>query len=562
MNTSPKVLVIGAGPSGLVAALTLLRNGITVRIVDKGLEAHPGQRGAGIMPRSLELFERLGVLHDILKEAIPAPPVRRYALGSAHILHEAEMVPRVEPTPDIPHPNIFLLGQNRLEPILSEAISKFSGEIERGTEVVSFEQSDHGVVVNLIKHGVPESATYDYVIGADGARSVVRKLSQFAFQGETRPAERLVVGDIQIGGLSENYWHMWGASDIMISVRPTNVFGVFNVAINSSNHSDHDRLSASETAFKQFVQKYIRSEASELVFGEVSWLSLFTPNIRMVEKFQLGRVLLVGDAGHVHSPTGGQGMNSSVQDAFNLAWKLSLVIRNEASPSLLDTYSEERIPVIKEMLFQTTQLHNKAFVEKANDAFKRGSTIRQLGINYRWSSIVLDERKGAGAVEEISAYGGHYDGFLRAGDRAPDASGLADLSATRQSENGRLFDLFGPTHHTVLVFAPALEQYSALAESVKLSSKGRVQIAVILKTSQDKVISWTDADAVLEDREEHAHNGYKINDDFGVVVVRPDGVVGAIVGGADGLGKCGATESMKEMWRQVMTDAKNMPKKH
>ncbi|GLB41782.1 putative FAD binding domain containing protein [Lyophyllum shimeji] len=546
-STSPEVLVVGAGPSGLICALSLLRNGIPVRVIEKSLEPRRGQRGAGIMPRSQELFDSLG-LKDIFNLAIVSPPMRRYELKSSNPTSEFEMVPRSDPTPSYPYLNVICLGQDRLEEVIRASLAEYACKVEYGTELISLEQVEDGVNVKLFKHesideknDVAETARFDWVVGADGARGVVRKQSPFTFHGETWSEEKLVVGDIYLEGLSPKYWHLYGgATGILISLRPTETAALFNFTI--AGNVDVAQLSSDEAAVKRFLTENVGSEA-ELKPGEITWLSTFTPNIRMVETLQQGRVFLVGDAGHVHSPTGGQGMNSGVQDSYNLAWKLALVQRKLAPHSLLQSYSEERIPVIRSMLDQTTQLLKRTFSEKGNAPFTRDGGLLQLGVNYRWSSIVLDKRKLAkgcataeGAQEErLNAYGGHADGPLRAGDRAPDASEMVDVTATPQA-SGRLFKILAPSRHTVLIFTPAHNQCAALIQSLAQYPQGTVQSAVIVRGGHD-VPDCPGANVVLEDREGHAHTGYGIVNDWGVVVVRPDGVIGAILGGPEGLQK-------------------------
>jgi hypothetical protein len=271
----------------------------------------------------------------------------------------------------------------------------------------------------------------------------------------------------------------------------------------------------------------------------------------MVDKFGVGRVFVAGDSAHVHSPTGGQGMNSSVQDSYNLAWKLALVIKNFAPPCLLDTYTEERLPVIAEMLNQTTQILKSTFKNGTFRPFERGRGLLQLGINYRWSSIVLDERQilerrhKAGGCDSslddnehlpdqgendvaVDSYGKHVDGHLRAGDRAPDACGLVGRSAP--STPHILFQIFGCHYHTVIIFS-ALADPKPVLQLLKDYPHGTVRSVVVTPRGQsipdEEVIS---ANMVLEDKDGHAHGAYihekKIS---GVVVVRPDGVVGAIV---------------------------------
>jgi len=240
-------------------------------------------------------------------------------------------------------------------------------------------------------------------------------------------------------------------------------------------------------------------------------------------------ILLISysDAAHVHSPTGAQGLNSSVQDAFNLSWKLALVLNNHVSPPkshhLLDSYTAERLPVIAEMLSQTTALLNQTLQAKKDDIkpWARGGVLKQLGVNYRGSPIVLDERMG-GALKG-SPYS-NDDGRICAGDRSPDAPGLINSSG----EQTRLFDMFKPWLHTVLIFGDDLA--SPVLRALRRFPEKTIQAFCIVPTDPPSHI-----DTVLEDRDGHAYTAYAVDRTCNtVVVVRPDGMIGTIAFSVEG----------------------------
>ena len=235
-------------------------------------------------------------------------------------------------------------------------------------------------------------------------------------------------------------------------------------------------------------------------------------------------------------------MNTGIQDSFNLGWKLAHVIKGLSPPSLLETYTEERLPVVAEMLDLTTKIL-KATIDKpgSEEGWRRRGNLNQLGVNYRWSSIVVDQNTdssaGPSGREAHSAYDAEADGVLRAGDRAPDAPGLVKVNFDNQksSESTRLFELLSPTYHTILIFAEAADSdvHATLQTLQAKFSKELVRAVVLLRTGTTNVIQDIAYD-VFEDRDGHAYDAYKGAEGAnGIVIIRPDGVTGAIVKDVD-----------------------------
>ncbi|KAG1821891.1 FAD binding domain-containing protein [Suillus subaureus] len=535
-SVHPPVLVVGAGPVGLVAALTLLENGISVRIIDKDPHHRIGQRGAGIWPRSLELYNFLGV-SEVNGLGKPAPPVRSYKPGTLEPLQDSSMVPPMEPSSAIPFHSPKLMGQQVLDVILRRHLEKFSCSVEMGTELRSFEQSDEGVTTVLTKNGITETFDTKWIIGADGAKGIVRKQLELAFLGETRDDTRMVTGDICLKGvgLDRMYWHRFGHfSKRGLSLRPTDEVGEDGWQFFLYGHElDIAKIAQSEELVFETIASII---PTEITFSKVVWMSDFRANIRMVDKFSKGRVFVAGDAAHVHSPTGGQGLNSGVQDAFNLGWKLALVQKGFADKSLLETYSAERLPVISEMLGVTTSILDKA-ISSGDPSIGRSPILYMLGINCRFSSIVLDEFVTSIEGRPINAYGVLDEGHLEAGDRAPDAPKMLQVGRA-EPDVTTLFSLYKPWYHTVLVFAPDLAEATPILGALKAYDNSIVRSAVVLPSSASVTPVTSPADLVLVDREGYAYSAYLMEaGHMKVFVIRPDGVVGAIVHGAEGMKK-------------------------
>ena len=229
-------------------------------------------------------------------------------------------------------------------------------------------------------------------------------------------------------------------------------------------------------------------------------------------------------------------MNTGIQDSLNLGWKLAHVVKGLSLPSLLNTYTEERLPVVAEMLDLTSKILKRAVDEPTNEAvYKRSGNVNQLGVNYRWSPIVVDQStgsdKGPDGRKAHSAYDVGVGGILQAGDRAPDAPGLMEVKFNNQKSNDstRLFKLLSPTHHTVLIFAEAIDIHATLAAIAKYP-KDIVRPVVLLHARTTNMIQQDTGCDVFEDRDGHVYNAYRGAEGInGIVTIRPDGFIGAIV---------------------------------
>ncbi|KAJ7912763.1 FAD binding domain-containing protein [Mycena leptocephala] len=538
------VLIVGAGPSGLILALCLAMSGISVRIIDKEPAYRVGRRGAGITPRTLEVFKMLGVLGEVLKLAQKPVPFQSYQLPDGIKPDRTwVMSPTLKPTPACPFRNAVFLGQDQVEGILRERLKTYGCFIELGTKLLGFEQHEDRVCAHISNEleSVRDVINVKYLVGADGAKGIVRKELGFSFLGETRQEDHLIVSDVIIDGLDLEHIHMWTQGTGTIIAWPgqtqTNLFSVQM----TGTELDHQKVASDPDTFRAFFRTH--TGRTDIELREIVWVSEYIPNIRMVDEMRKDRAFLVGDAAHVHSLVGGQGMNSSVQDSFNLGWKLASVVLDRSSPDILSTYSEERLPVIAAMLDKTTEIHTKTF--KSDDLadqshWKRSKSLDQLGVNYRWSSIVFQETPKS-TNEALGAYGHDSEGtiLLGAGDRAPDAPELVERQEGGGTVERSLFQIFKYTAHTVLIFFPPAERSvvnGIIRFIADLPQRGTIQPVVIYPAGFKS--HGTGTDLVLCDKHGHARRGYAAPvDSVHCVVVRPDGMVGAIVSGVPGLKK-------------------------
>ncbi|WP_034470342.1 FAD-dependent oxidoreductase [Afipia sp. P52-10] len=415
----PAVLICGAGAAGLTLAIDLARRGVRFRLIEKLDRPFAGSRGKGIQPRSQEVFEDLGVLDRLVATGGVYPPLREYHDDGGH----TDIVLEVEPpTPAEPYHIPLMLPQFLTERMLRDRLVELGGNVDFGCELVRFEQGKDGVTARLVSPAGEEMVHVRYLIAADGGRSFIRNALGIDFPGKTLGA-RAMVADVDLVGLSRDAWHQYHVGDKrqLMSICPLAGTDLFQIqrAIPIEGEAD---LSAD--ALNIMVAE--RTGRDDIHVCSVSWASAYTMSARLADRYSVGRIFLIGDAAHVHPPTGGQGLNTSVQDAYNLGWKLAAVLGG-APDKLLDTYEEERRPVAEEMLGLSTRL----LEAQKRGSMRRGREVHQLDIGYPESALSFNPSPRSG--------------ILLAGDRAPDASLRGAAGCPR-----RLFDLFAGTHWSLI----------------------------------------------------------------------------------------------------------------
>ncbi|CAM5693519.1 FAD-dependent oxidoreductase [Streptomyces aurantiogriseus] len=406
MTTHADVLIVGAGPSGLTLGVDLARRGVDALVVERADGLFPGSRGKGIQPRTMEVFDDLGVL-DAIRAAGGSYPVGMIWQNGERA-GEHRMFDPAETTGDSPYTGPWMVPQWRTQEILLARLEELGGRVAFGRELVGFDQDAEGVTAYFAS-GADVRARY--VVAADGGRSTLRRTLGIGMTGETVDPSPMLVADVRVTGLDRDNWHIFppsGEGDGFLAICPLPGTEDFQLLARFPEGASVD---LSLDGVRKLVAT--RSHLAPEAVTEVRWASDFRPRAALADRFRSGRVFLTGDAAHVHSPAGGQGLNTSVQDAYNLGWKLGAVLRDGADAALLDTYEEERRPIAAEMLGLSTSVHR--------GETKRGEATSQLGLGYRESSLTEETRETPGPV--------------RAGDRAPD--GVV--------EGMRLFDVFrGP----------------------------------------------------------------------------------------------------------------------
>ncbi|WP_344856062.1 FAD-dependent oxidoreductase [Amycolatopsis ultiminotia] len=427
-RTALTALIVGAGPTGLTLACELARSGVSFRLVEAAPGPQPGSRGKGVQPRTLEVFDDLGIVGRVLAHGRTAMPIRSADLDGRVQQAGAETVPD---RPDIPYPASLITPEWRVEEALRLRLAELGGAVEFGTALESFSQSEEGVSAVIGQGSEAETVTAQWLIGCDGGHSLVRKQTGIAFRGETREAVRMIVADVGVDGLDRDAWHMWRHEEGPVNLCPLPSTDVFQYQAAIAPGQDPD---LSRATMQAILDR--RSGRTGIRLHEPEWSSLWRANIRLADRYREGRVFLAGDAAHIHSPAGGQGMNTGIQDAYNLGWKLAAVTKG-ASPALLDSYEAERRPVAADVLALSNARLEQA-IEQKSIPTHRDARITQLAVGYRGSVLARDDRAETA--------------LLRAGDRAPDATKLMTMHGER-----RLFDLTRGGRFTVLDFGAMAE---------------------------------------------------------------------------------------------------------
>ncbi|MFJ3977630.1 FAD-dependent monooxygenase [Streptomyces sp. NPDC090021] len=472
-NNTTDVLVVGAGPIGLTAAAELRRRGVSCRIVDRLPARPPFAKAVGIQPRTLEIWDRMGMVRAALDAAVPLRGQLTYVNGA-----EQPRIDFVLP-PEVPY-RFAALPQYETERILDEHLGRWGTTVERGTELVSFSQDAHGVTSRLhTPSGTEEELRTRYLVGCDGAHSIVRKGLGLSFEGGAFP-EEYMLADVEVDwdlpyGYSLRAMHLDGAGavdDVLVCIplpgrgryrMSMKVPPELSTAVQAEAAADgvtHGLQGGRAPQLADIQTVLDRLSPTPTTASGIRWSSVFRISHRIVDSYGHGRVFIAGDAAHIHPPTGAQGMNTGIQDAWNLAWKLALAVEGAAHPGLLPSYDAERRPVGEEVVGRTVRHASAQGVQSdPEDADTLILREAQLLVGYRGSPVVDPPGQGPGP---------------RPGDRAPDCTGLTSPIAAIPL---RLGDLLREREHVLLLYGTGLDE---LARTARESSGGRVGTCVVL----------------------------------------------------------------------------------
>ncbi len=410
-----QVLIVGAGPTGLVLALWLAKLGVGVRIIDKTDRPGTTSRALAVQARTLELYRQLGLADAVVERGHQVPAVNLWVKGE----RAARIAFGALGEGLTPYPFLKIFPQDQHEALLIDRLASFGVAVERETELLSFEDGPTGVTAQLRKaDGGEETCEADYIAGCDGARSTVRAAIGAGFPGGTY-RQLFYVADVEATGPSaDGELHVDLDQADFLAVFPLDGAGRSRlIGTVRDERADHPE----ELEFEDVTLQAMTHMKVEV--RKVNWFSTYHVHHRVTDRFRKGRAFLLGDAAHVHSPAGGQGMNTGIGDAINLAWKLAWVMSGRAPDALLDSYEAERIGFARRLVATTDRVFSFATAEGQAADFLRTRltpilaatalslervreymfrTVSQITLNYRGSPLSLG---GAGGV--------------KAGDRLP-----------------------------------------------------------------------------------------------------------------------------------------------
>ncbi|MCX4774259.1 FAD-dependent monooxygenase [Streptomyces sp. NBC_01260] len=451
------VLVVGAGPVGLTAAAELRRHGVGCRIVDRLAVPKPYAKAIGVLPRTLEVWDTMGLVRGVLDHAVPH-------LGQL-VFIDGKPAPRVELTlsPEIPYP-FATLPQSATERLLAEHLAGFGTEVERATELRSVEmRPDEVEAVLAHADGRIERLHARYVVGCDGAHSLVRKAAGLTFEGDAFP-EQYMIGDVEVDWELPAGYSMRAVNrdangamdDMLVCIPMPGVRRYWLSMLRPGSQAGGEGGSSAPDGIGlglgghgpdlgQIQAVLDRLAPEPTTASTLRWSSAFRTSHRMVDRYRNGRLFVAGDAAHIHPPIGGQGLNTGVQDAYNLAWKLALTVRGLATDDVLESYHAERHPVAQEVVGRT--VHHARTVRHAGTGLSSDGDDAEMLL--RRQAQLLVAYPDSPLVQQQAADGTPAAGPAP-GDRAPDCRGLlSDLASYPR----RLFDLLRTPRHVLLLFA-------------------------------------------------------------------------------------------------------------
>jgi 2-polyprenyl-6-methoxyphenol hydroxylase-like FAD-dependent oxidoreductase len=507
---NPAVVVVGAGPVGLVAACDLARRGVHVRIIDTLEKPTIESRAIAIHARSCEMLDQMGVLEDLLATGVKSTAMNMFANGKKMFRAPLDTV-------DSQFPYTLVTAQTETERVLTEHLNRLGVTVDRGLALTELSQDADAVHLVLQRtEGTTEKVDTSWVIGTDGGHSSVRRLVGTKLEGSFK-GERFILGDVEVEPHFDNT-NMYTYFDSHGPVVTLPMVGGRVRFLAQIHDAPGTPLNPQPTTAQ--LQKIVDERIGGVTITTPHWLTSFEIHHGQVPTYRFGRVFLAGDAAHIHSPAGGQGMNTGMQDAFNLCWKLAMVIDGDAGDSLLDSYDAERHPIGKQVIDFTTML-TKVGTLTGPARVARNAVVRVIGrvppaVRVMARNITETNIVYTGSPAVLTSGPRHTK--VAAGQHVPhiaDAELQKQLSAASEPNH---------TGHTVLT----------VAGNAPVPAAGPAGQTQVLITHDGTPVGGYDA--VVADPDDLVARRFGLLDG-GRVVVRPDGYIGAVtaLGDPDGV---------------------------
>ena len=524
------VLVVGAGPTGLTLACQLARFGVPFRIIDKQPDRARESRALGVQARSLEVLQALGLGEALAARGRTTTRLMLHVDREAPVAIDLGTVPRA----DTRFPYILFVSQSDTEAVLGGFLEAAGARVELRVELVGFREESAGVVCAL-RHldGREETVRASYLAGCDGAHSTVRKEAEIAFEGGAYP-QTFALGDVEADGAlvpeAINTFALGRGVAIFFPLGQPATWRVtaMEATVPRPSPGGDEAVSTRQLSLAELQAMVDDPTAGAVRVHDPVWLTRFRLHHRQAITYQHGRVFLAGDAAHIHSPVGAQGMNTGIQDAWNLGWKLAMVSRGVADARLLNSYHSERWPVGRTLLRATDRVFG--FFASAVTSGGSVTPLRRVMVRRVVAPVLSSPRVRAFAFHFVSQLGIRYrkspavaegeprlSKGPRAGDRLPDARVLRD------GESAYLQQVLSSPHLHLLLCGPVAAW--SKVDVMKLAEGFPDVLAINYLTRED-------SDGALVDSSGEAFSRLGV-DQNATYVIRPDGHVGFRCGGTD-----------------------------
>jgi 2-polyprenyl-6-methoxyphenol hydroxylase-like FAD-dependent oxidoreductase len=543
------VLIVGAGPTGLTLACELARHGVSFRIIDKTAVASDKSKALAIHARSLEVLEDMGIVDKFLTFGLKLKAVNVFA-DNKQIAHLAldEL--------DSFYSFTLSLPQSDTERILMERLAELGHSVERSMEVVALTQSNDTVECKVkTASGSEELIRTRWTVGCDGAHSVVRKQLKLDFTGTKYP-DLMQLGDVEIHGpLVKDELYVFNSDKGLLALFPYggNRYRLAAVRGEEDGQSDPGDKDLPHPTLEELQELTDARSLFPLQLSNQHWSTALYLHRRHVSQYKVGNCFLAGDAAHIHSPAGGQGMNTGIQDSYNLAWKLALVAKGIASDTILDSYNSERLGIalgvlkLTDFMMKVNMLKNPvakklrnalAPVLTAQEVIQKRARggISELSLNYRESPIVEEHVTSIVQTltnkQDMPSLTDHFEfrNGPEAGDRAPDS-----FLCGGGEEPLRMHEVFRGTKHVLVLFSgdetsqEEIESFKATAAGIARLPQNLVDMVVVVDSDESKKrcaqLETIANVRVFSDWEKSSHHRYGAGASC-MYLIRPDGYVG------------------------------------